>query len=109
MRRFDETQRDRSLTGKECCNLASMLAHLYNFQVVHSLLLFDVLKRLLSSFTPEDLELVLLMLRNVGFSLRKDDPLGLKELICEAQRKAGAEGSRFSDQTRVRSGISTLV
>lgn len=102
VRRFDETQRDGSITGKECCNLASMMAHMYNFQVVHSLLLFDVLKRLLSSFTSQDVELMLLLLRNVGFSLRKDDPLGLKELISEAQRKASAEGSRFSDQTRVR-------
>lgn len=102
MRRFDETQRDSSIMGKECSNLASMLAHMYNFQVVHSLLLFDVLRRLLLSFTPLDVELMLLLLRNVGFSLRKDDPLGLKELISEAQRKASTEGSRFSDQTRVR-------
>ncbi|XP_026803383.3 nucleolar MIF4G domain-containing protein 1 [Pangasianodon hypophthalmus] len=109
VRRFDETQRDGSITGKECCNLASMMAHMYNFQVVHSLLLFDVLKRLLASFTPQDVELMLLLLRNVGFSLRKDDPLGLKELISEAQRKASAEGSRFSDQTRVRFMLETML
>lgn len=102
MRRFDGTHRDESLTGKECCNLASMIAHMYNFQVLHSLLLFDLLKRLLSSFTPQDVELMLLLLRNVGFSLRKDDPLGLKELISEAQRKASVEGPCFSDQNRVR-------
>ncbi|KAB5578993.1 hypothetical protein PHYPO_G00189430 [Pangasianodon hypophthalmus] len=109
VRRFDETQRDGSITGKECCNLASMMAHMYNFQVVHSLLLFDVLKRLLASFTPQDVELMLLLLRNVGFSLRKDDPLGLKELISETQRKASAEGSRFSDQTRVRFMLETML
>ncbi|KAI5104645.1 nucleolar MIF4G domain-containing protein 1 isoform 1 [Silurus meridionalis] len=109
VRRFDETQRDASETGKECCNLASMMAHMYNFQVVHSLLLFDVLKRLLSLFTPQDVELMLLLLRNVGFSLRKDDPLGLKELISEAQRKASAEGPRFSDQTRVRFMLETMM
>ncbi|MCJ8731206.1 hypothetical protein PDJAM_G00196640 [Pangasius djambal] len=109
VRRFDETQRDGSITGKECCNLASMMAHMYNFQVVHSLLLLDVLKRLLSSFTPQDVELMLLLLRNVGFSLRKDDPLGLKELISEAQRKASAEGARFSDQTRVRFMLETML
>ncbi|XP_017328525.2 nucleolar MIF4G domain-containing protein 1 [Ictalurus punctatus] len=109
VRRFDETLRDGSSTGKESSNLASMMAHMYNFQVVHSLLLFDVLKRLLSSFTPQDVELMLLLLRNVGFSLRKDDPLGLKELISEAQRKASAEGPRFSDQTRVRFMLETML
>ncbi|TTG32353.1 Nucleolar MIF4G domain-containing protein 1 [Bagarius yarrelli] len=109
VRRFDETQRDGSVEGKECSNLASMMAHMYNFQVVHSLLLFDVLRRLLKSFTPQDVELTLLLLRNVGFSLRKDDPLGLKELISEAQRKASAEGQRFSDQTRVRFMLETML
>ncbi|KAK3546349.1 hypothetical protein QTP70_025754 [Hemibagrus guttatus] len=109
VRRFDETQRDDSIMGKECSNLASMMAHMYNFQVVHSLLLFDLLKRLLVSFTPQDVELMLLLLRNVGFSLRKDDPLGLKELISEAQRKASAEGPRFSDQTRVRFMLETML
>ncbi|KAF7706748.1 hypothetical protein HF521_020002 [Silurus meridionalis] len=89
--------------------LVSVLHHTVGLEVVHSLLLFDVLKRLLSSFTPQDVELMLLLLRNVGFSLRKDDPLGLKELISEAQRKASAEGPRFSDQTRVRFMLETMM
>ncbi|XP_060731228.1 nucleolar MIF4G domain-containing protein 1 [Tachysurus vachellii] len=109
VRRFDETQRDSSIVGKESSNLASMMAHMYNFQVVHSLLLFDVLKRLLASFMPQDVELMLLLLRNVGFSLRKDDPLGLKELISEAQRKASTEGPKFNDQTRVRFMMETML
>ncbi|KAF5893791.1 nucleolar MIF4G domain-containing protein 1, partial [Clarias magur] len=109
VRRFDKTWRDSSTVGKESSNLASMLAHLYNFQVVHSLLLFDVLKRLLAAFGPQDVELMLLLLRNVGFSLRKDDPMGLKELISEAQRKAGAEGARLGDQTRVRFMLETML
>lgn len=109
VRHFDETYRRSSNTGKECDNLASMIAHLYNFQVFHSLLLFDLLKQLVASFTARDVELVLLLLRNVGFALRKDDPLSLKELITEAQRKASTEGQRFGDQTRVRTGWSLLL
>ncbi|XP_072544796.1 nucleolar MIF4G domain-containing protein 1 [Salminus brasiliensis] len=109
VRRFDETYRQNSDTGKESDNLVSIIAHLYNFHVVHSLLLFDVLKRLVASFSARDVELALLLLRNVGFALRKDDPLALKELITEAQRKANAEGQRFSDQTRVRFMLETML
>lgn len=100
MRKFDELYRNPS-EGKECDNLVAIVAHLYNFQVVHSVLIFDILKLLVGSFTEKDIELVLFVLRNVGFALRKDDALALKELISEAQRKASDLGSKFQDQTRV--------
>ena len=88
--------------GKECDNLFAIIAHLYNFHVVQSLLIFDILRKLIGTFTEKDIELILLMLRNVGFSLRKDDALSLKELITEAQAKASGAGGRFRDQSRVR-------
>lgn len=100
VRRFDETYRSSS-EGKECENLIAIVAHLYNFQVVHSVLIFDILKLLAQTFTEKDIELILFTLKNVGFSLRKDDALALKELISEAQRKASDVGSHFKDQTRV--------
>lgn len=100
MRLFDDTYKQPG-EGKECDNLVAVVAHLYNFQVVHSLLIFDILRRLLAVFGEKDIELLLFVLRNVGFSLRKDDPLALKELIAEAQRKAAEVGKKFQDQTRV--------
>lgn len=101
MRKFDDVYRNGG-EGKECDNLFIIVAHLYNFHVVQSLLIFDILKKLVETFTEKDIELILLMLKNVGFSLRKDNALSLKELITEAQAKASAAGSRFQDQTRVR-------
>lgn len=100
VRKFDEEYRNPSET-KECNNLIAIVAHLYNFQVVHSILIFDILKVLVGTFTEKDIELVLFVLRNVGFALRKDDALALKELITEVQRKASDMGSKFQDQTRV--------
>lgn len=100
VRKFDKVYRS-SCEGKECENLIAIVAHLYNFQVVHSVLIVDILKLLVGTFTEKDIELVLFMLKNVGFSLRKDDALALKELISEAQRKASELGSKFKDQTRV--------
>ncbi|XP_071341105.1 nucleolar MIF4G domain-containing protein 1 [Trachinotus anak] len=108
VRKFDELYKNPS-EGKECDNLVAIVAHLYNFQVVHSLLIFDILKLLVGAFTEKDIELVLFVLRNVGFALRKDDALALKELISEAQRKATSLGSKFQDQTRVRFMLETML
>ncbi|XP_019745169.1 nucleolar MIF4G domain-containing protein 1-like, partial [Hippocampus comes] len=102
VRLFDDTYKHPG-EGKECDNLVAVVAHLYNFQVVHSLLIFDILRRLLAVFGEKDIELLLFVLRNVGFSLRKDDPLALKELIAEAQRMAAEVGKKFQDQTRLTS------
>ncbi|XP_008845515.1 nucleolar MIF4G domain-containing protein 1 [Nannospalax galili] len=108
VRKFDDVYRDGG-EGKELDNLFIIVAHLYNFHVVQSLLIFDILKKLIGTFTEKDIELILLMLRNVGFALRKDDALSLKELITEAQAKASTAGSKFQDQTRVRFMLETLL
>ncbi|XP_042366601.1 nucleolar MIF4G domain-containing protein 1 [Plectropomus leopardus] len=108
VRKFDEVYKN-STENKECDNLVAIVGHLYNFQVVHSGLIFDILKLLVGAFTEKDIELVLLVLRNVGFALRKDDALALKELISEGQRKAGEAGSKFQDQTRVRFMLETML
>ena len=101
VRRFDDVYKS-GRDGKECANLFSVIAHLYSFHVVQSLLIFDVLRKLVETLMEKDIELILLMLKTVGFSLRKDDALSLKELITEIQAKASGAGGKFRDQTRVR-------
>ncbi|KAL8164925.1 UNVERIFIED_CONTAM: Nucleolar MIF4G domain-containing protein 1 [Gekko kuhli] len=108
VRKFDDVYRGK-LEGKECENLLTLIAHLYNFYVVHSLLIFDILKKLVSTFSEQDIELILLLLKNVGFSLRKDDALALKELITETQKKANAVGKQFQDQSRVCFMLETML
>ncbi|XP_055990794.1 nucleolar MIF4G domain-containing protein 1 [Sorex fumeus] len=108
VRRFDAAYRART-PGKECANLLSLVAHLYNFRVVHARLVFDVLRRLLDAFSEQDVELVLLVLRAAGFALRRDDALALKELIAEAQRKAGGADARLQEQSRVRFMLEAML
>uniref|UniRef100_A0A8C3HYK9 Nucleolar MIF4G domain-containing protein 1 n=1 Tax=Chrysemys picta bellii TaxID=8478 RepID=A0A8C3HYK9_CHRPI len=108
VRKFDEFYKSDA-EGKECDNLFALIGHLYNFHVVHSLLIFDILKTLVSSFAEKDIELILLLLKNVGFSLRKDDALALKDLISEAQNKANAVGKKFEDQSRIRFMLETML
>ncbi|MGH0189187.1 UNVERIFIED_CONTAM: hypothetical protein FKN15_033889 [Acipenser sinensis] len=105
VRKFEEHYQVGS-EGKECDNLIAIIAHLYNFHVVHSLLVFDILKKLTKAFTEKDIELILFLLKNVGFLLRKDDAVSLKELISEAQSKANAMGTKLQDQTRIHSSAS---
>ncbi|NWU54489.1 NOM1 protein, partial [Dromas ardeola] len=108
VKKFDEICKSDA-EGKECENLLALIAHLYNFHVVHSLLIFDILKKLVSAFTEKEIELILFLLKNVGFSLRKDDALALKELITEAQRKANTAEKKLRDQTRVRFMLETML
>ncbi|KFW66015.1 Nucleolar MIF4G domain-containing protein 1, partial [Pygoscelis adeliae] len=108
VKKFDELCRSDA-EGKECENLLALIAHLYNFHVVHSLLIFDILKKLVSTFTEKEIELILFLLKNVGFSLRKDDALALKELITEAQRKANTAEKKLQDQARVRFMLETML
>ncbi|KAM6421982.1 nucleolar MIF4G domain-containing protein 1 [Rhynochetos jubatus] len=108
VKKFDELCKSDA-EGKECENLLALIAHLYNFHVVHSLLIFDILKKLVSTFTEKEIELILFLLKNVGFSLRKDDALALKDLITEAQRKANTAEKKLQDQTRVRFMLETML
>ncbi|XP_069715406.1 nucleolar MIF4G domain-containing protein 1 [Phaenicophaeus curvirostris] len=108
VKKFDELCKSDA-EGKECENLLALIAHLYNFHVVHCLLIFDILKKLVSIFTEKEIELILFLLKNVGFSLRKDDALALKELITEAQRKANTAEKKLQDQTRVRFMLETML
>ncbi|NXG56122.1 NOM1 protein, partial [Hemiprocne comata] len=108
VKKFDELCKSDG-EGKECENLLALIAHLYNFHVVHSLLIFDILRKLVSTFSEKEIELILFLLKNVGFSLRKDDALALKELITEAQRKANSAEKKFQDQARVRFMLETML
>ncbi|XP_027625863.1 nucleolar MIF4G domain-containing protein 1 [Tupaia chinensis] len=108
VRKFEDVYKGGG-EGKECENLLTIVAHLYNFHVVQSLLITDILKKLIRTFTEKDVELILLVLKNVGFSLRKDDALSLKELITEAQTRAREAGGALQDQTRIRFMLETML
>jgi nucleolar MIF4G domain-containing protein 1 len=53
--------------GKECSNLIVLLSELYNFQVVASLLVYDVIRSLLQGeLTEFNVELLLKLLRSAS-------------------------------------------
>lgn len=58
-----------------------------SLQIFHHRLIYELLNKLIDKFCEKSVECVLLTLRSVGFSLRKDDPAALKELIITIQKK----------------------
>ncbi|CAH1238640.1 NOM1 [Branchiostoma lanceolatum] len=110
-RRFDSLHRknDNRGEGKECDNVVAMFAHLYNFKLIHCILIYGIIRRLIDSFNERDIELVLGILRNVGFLIRKNDPAALKEVIQLISTKAAAASQDFREQSRVKFMLETIA
>ncbi|XP_043276186.1 nucleolar MIF4G domain-containing protein 1 [Venturia canescens] len=97
VRKFDEMIKiPQEVENKELDNIILMISHLYNFKVYGSQLLYQILNILSEKFTEKEIELILLILKSVGFLLRKDDPVALKELILKLQQKASSSKSENS-------------
>ncbi len=92
IRKFDSSYQSsdvQTTSEKELDNLILIIAHLYNFGLVAASLVKDILHMLAERFGEKDIELILIILRTVGFALRKDDPASLKQIIVTLQTKAG--------------------
>uniref|UniRef100_K1QBK5 Nucleolar MIF4G domain-containing protein 1 n=1 Tax=Magallana gigas TaxID=29159 RepID=K1QBK5_MAGGI len=80
------------LEDKSLDNAVMLFAFLYTFKVIDSTLIFGIIDDLVKSFQEKDIQIILLLLKNVGFYLRKDNPNGLKDTILEIQSAAQALG-----------------
>ncbi|KAF3422572.1 hypothetical protein E2986_02446 [Frieseomelitta varia] len=97
VKQFTETlEKSQDVANKELDNIVLMISHLYNFKVFGYKLLYQILDKLVIKFTEKEIELILIILKTVGFSLRKDDPNALKEFIQSLQQKAGHETEKNS-------------
>ncbi|XP_061195672.1 nucleolar MIF4G domain-containing protein 1-like [Saccostrea echinata] len=85
------------LEDKSLDNTVMLFGFLYTFKVVDSVLIFGIIEDLVKSFQEKDIQIILMLLKNVGFTLRKDNPNGLKEVILEIQSAAKSlEGEQSS-------------
>ena len=93
------TNNDR--TGKKLTNLISLLAELYNFQVIGSNLIYDFVRLFLDELSETNTELLLKIIRISGPQLRQDDPSSLKEIVLQLQAAiAGSGEEKLSVRTR---------
>ncbi|XP_033126891.1 nucleolar MIF4G domain-containing protein 1-like isoform X3 [Anneissia japonica] len=95
--------------GKQCDNVLLVVSHLCNFKVVHCTFMYDIIKKLVKSFTERDIEMLLLVIRSCGMSLRKDDPTALKDIILEITTQANSCSQEFKEQSRVKFMLEILT
>ena len=83
---------DRDGTGKKLTNLITLLAELYNFQVIGSNLIYDFVRLFLDELSETNTELLLKIIRISGPQLRQDDPSSLKEIVLQLQAAVADSG-----------------
>jgi nucleolar MIF4G domain-containing protein 1 len=80
---------EESTLNKDICNLALIICYMYNFNVVHCTLLYDIIRDLIAhSHLDVDVELLLLIIHHCGRTLRSDDPTALKEIVSLVQQQS---------------------
>lgn len=67
--------------GKRLSNLVTFLAELYNFQVIGSSIIYDMIRKLTTDLSEDNAELLLRVARISGSQLRQDDSESLKDIV----------------------------
>ncbi|KAJ3291524.1 suppressor of glycerol defect [Borealophlyctis nickersoniae] len=107
-----ESQKDKpdsaEARSKKCMNLVTLLAYLYNFEVVACVIVYDIVRLAIGTLAELDVEILLRILRVCGFQLRTDDPASLKEIVLMVQE---AMGKRDADSlsTRAKFMMETIM
>nr|XP_022293995.1 nucleolar MIF4G domain-containing protein 1-like isoform X1 [Crassostrea virginica] len=97
------------LEDKSMDNAVMLFAYLYSFKVIDSALIFGIIEDLVKSFQEKDIQMILLLLKNVGFTLRKDNPSGLKDTVLEIQSAAQSLGGGDQSSSHVRYMLEILM
>lgn len=79
---------EQAIMNKDGSNFMLILCYLYNYNVVHCTLMYDILRDMIKSFTELDVELILLILSHCGHQMRLDDPAALKDIVILVQERA---------------------
>uniref|UniRef100_A0A182MKL4 MI domain-containing protein n=1 Tax=Anopheles culicifacies TaxID=139723 RepID=A0A182MKL4_9DIPT len=95
--------------AKQLDNCVQIMCHLYTFDLVKCKIVHELIQKLIDCFNEKAVECILLVLRSVGFMLRKDDPLALKDLIIAIQKKAANAPDDLKNDTRVKFMLETLL
>ena len=97
-----ESVPDDQVSPKELDNYVQLIGQLYAFKVIGSELIFGLLNKLAENFEDKDVELILIVLKSVGFLLRKDDPAKLKDLILNIQSQSSKKATENNGEAHLR-------
>ncbi|KAI7891554.1 uncharacterized protein EV154DRAFT_464139 [Mucor mucedo] len=73
--------------ARETKNLLTLILELYNFQVLSCVIIYDIVRELISSLDEHSVDLLLRIIRTAGPEMRNDDPASLKHIIDEIQKE----------------------
>ncbi|KAI1181040.1 hypothetical protein F4777DRAFT_528013 [Nemania sp. FL0916] len=99
LQRLVETLEERSVAASgdqsdaASKHLVSLLAELYNMQVVSCSLIFDYVRLFLQTLSELNAELLLRIIQLCGPSLRRDDPRALRDIVNHVQPNTGKDMS----------------
>ncbi|KAF5270160.1 hypothetical protein FQR65_LT05640 [Abscondita terminalis] len=110
VKKFDVLfKEEQSGENKMLGNIVLVIAQLYNFKIIQAQLIYEMLHILADRFSEIDIECILLVLKSIGFTLRKDDPLALKKLILSLQNRASNADADLRDNARVKFMLDVLL
>ena len=104
-------------------NLTLILAYLYNFRVIHSILIHDLIRTWITMFPKEEdpiqqqqqqqqhtlhIELLLLLLQHAGHTLRQQDPTALKDIVLLVQQQQHNQNNDNNNHPRVQYMIQAM-
>ncbi|XP_054166291.1 nucleolar MIF4G domain-containing protein 1-like [Oppia nitens] len=69
-------------------NLLLLISNLYLCGLIDSLLIYEIMMKLCDNFNEKCIELINQILKAIGFTLRKDNAIKMKELILQIQNLA---------------------
>uniref|UniRef100_A0A7G3APQ0 Protein involved in high osmolarity signaling pathway n=1 Tax=Lutzomyia longipalpis TaxID=7200 RepID=A0A7G3APQ0_LUTLO len=95
--------------NKELDNVVLFICHLYTFRICQHSLIFEMLKRVSAELSEKCVECILVILRSVGFALRKDDPVALKDFIGEIRQEAEKLPEALKENVRLKFMLDILV
>lgn len=72
--------------NKEIDNIVFLICHFFTFKLFKHTLIYELLEKLITKLSEKRIECVLLVLKSIGFILRKEDPIMLKEFILKSQK-----------------------
>ncbi len=83
-------------------NLIRLISYFYAFHMTNGKVIFDIARYLLNNeqFNEKRLELILLLLKTIGFLLRKDNPLELKTLLQELRTVCSSSTTLISSASK---------
>lgn len=91
------------IQGKQILNQKThlfliIIKPLIGFQIFSHSLIYEILNKVAENLSEKSVECLLLALRSVGFALRKDDPVALKEIILTLQKKSGEASDELKNK-----------